>query len=169
MATFIRDFSYSVRMLSKRPGFTAAAVAVLALGIGANTEIFTLVNGFLLRPLLIREPDRLAGCYSRDTRKPGAYRAFSYPNYADMRDRNPVFTNLAAHNMAMVGLAEGNSTRRVFADMVFGGAGRSQRPRNGRAAGRRWRLSATRTGKRQAPTRSSWGKRCASTAGSSRW
>jgi predicted permease len=118
MATFIRDFSYSVRMLSKRPGFTAAAVAVLALGIGANTAIFTLVNGFLLRPLLIREPDRLAGCYSRDTRKPGAYRAFSYPNYADLRDRNPVFTNLAAHNMAMVGLAEGDSTRRVFADMV---------------------------------------------------
>src|SRR5450432_1945848 len=118
MATFIRDFSYSVRMLSKRPGFTAAAVAVLALGIGANTAIFTLVNGFLMRPLLIREPDRLAGCYSRDTKKPDNYRAFSYPNYADLRDRNPVFTSLAAHNVAMVGLAEGDSTRRVFAELV---------------------------------------------------
>jgi predicted permease len=118
MATFIRDFSYSVRMLSKRPGFTAAAVAVLALGIGANTAIFTLVNGFLLKPLVIREPDRLAGCYGRDTKKPGNYRAFSYPNYADLRDHNPVFTSLAAHNMAMVGLAEGEGMRRVFADMV---------------------------------------------------
>jgi predicted permease len=118
MATFIRDFFYSMRMLSQRPGFTAAAVAVLALGIGANTAIFTLVNGFLLKPLVIREPDRLAGCYSRDTNKPDNYRAFSYPNYADLRDHNPVFTSLAAHNVAMVGLAEGDSTRRVFADMV---------------------------------------------------
>ena len=118
MATLLRDFSYSTRMLAKRPGFTAAAVAVLALGIGANTAIFTLVNGFLLKPLLIREPDRLAGCYSRDTKKPDNYRAFSYPNYADLRDRNPVFASLAAHTLAMVGLAEGDGTRRVFADMV---------------------------------------------------
>jgi predicted permease len=118
MATFIRDFSHSVRMLSQRPWFTAAAVAVLALGIGANTAVFTLVNGFLLKPLVIRDPDRMVQCFSRDTRKPGNYRAFSYPNYADLRLQNPVFTSLAAHSVAMVGVAEGDSTRRVFTDIV---------------------------------------------------
>jgi len=104
-------------MLLKKPGFTLAAVAVLSLGIGANTAIFSLVNAFLLKPLPIHKPEELVGCYSKDTRKPD-YRAFSYPNYVDLRENNNVFTSLAAHNMAMVGLAEGDSTRRLFADIV---------------------------------------------------
>ena len=104
-------------MLVKKPGFTAAAVAVLALGIGANTAIFSLVNAFLFKPLAIGKPAELMGCFSRDIHK-HEYRAFSYPNYADLRAGNSVFTGLAAHNMAMVGLSEGDVTRRVFADIV---------------------------------------------------
>ena len=118
MGNLFKDLRYGVRMLLNRPGFTITAVIVLALGIGANTAIFSLVNAFLLKPLLIQKPEELVGCYSRNTHKPDAYRAFSYPNYVDLRDQNGVFSSLAAHNPALVGLAEGANTRRVFADMV---------------------------------------------------
>ncbi len=117
MGNLIRDLRHGVRMLAGKPGFTLAAVSVLALGIGANTAIFSLVNAFLLKPLLIEKPDEVVGCYSRDVNKPD-FRGFSYPNYADLRDNNAVFASLAAHNPAMVGLEEGNATRRLFADLV---------------------------------------------------
>ncbi len=117
MGNLLREVRFGARMLRKNPGFTFAAVAVLALGIGANTAIFSLVNAFLLKPLLINNPAELVGCYSRDTRKPD-YRAFSYPDYAELRENGSVFTSLLAHNMAMVGLSEGDTTRRVFADIV---------------------------------------------------
>jgi predicted permease len=117
MWNLLRDMRFGARMLRKNPGFACAAVAILALGIGANTAIFSLVNAFLLKPLLIHNPAELVGCYSRDTRKPD-YRAFSYPDYAELREKGSVFTSLLAHNMAMVGLSEGDTTRRVFADIV---------------------------------------------------
>jgi predicted permease len=114
----MNSFSHAVRVLAKKPGFTAAAVLVLALGIGANTAIFSLVNAFLLKPLAIHKPEELVGLYSRDTKKPDSYRAFSYPNFVDLRGQGGVFTSLAAHNLAMVGLTEGDATRRLFADIV---------------------------------------------------
>ena len=107
------------RALFQRPWFTLAAVSVLAVGIGANTAIFSLVNAFLLRPLVLRNPQELTGVYSRDTKKLDSYRAFSYPNYADLRaSGGAIFTSLAAHNLAMVGLAEGDTTRRLMAEIV---------------------------------------------------
>ena len=118
MGTLLQDVRYGVRTLIQRPGFTAVAILVLSLGIGANTAIFSLVNAFLLKPLAIQQPEQLMGCYSRDTRKADTYRAFSYPNYVDLREKNTVFTSVMAHNMAMVGIAEGDSTRRSFADVV---------------------------------------------------
>jgi predicted permease len=114
----MNSFSHGVRVLAKKPGFTAAAVLVLALGIGANAAIFSLVNAFLLKPLAIHKAEELVGLYSRDTRKPDNYRAFSYPNYVDLRGQGGVFASLAAHNLAMVGLTEGDTTRRLFADIV---------------------------------------------------
>jgi predicted permease len=118
MSNLVRDLRHGIRVLASKPGFTLTAIIVLALGIGANTAIFSLVNAFLLKPILVQNPDELVGCYSRDVHKPDNYRAFSYPNYADLRDGNAVFTSLMAHNMGMVGLAEGETTRRVFADLV---------------------------------------------------
>jgi predicted permease len=114
----MNSFSHGVRVLAKKPGFTAAAVLVLALGIGANTAIFSLVNAFLLKPVEIYKAEELVGLYSRDTQKSDNYRAFSYPNFADLRRQGGVFASLAAHNLAMVGLTEGDSTRRLFADLV---------------------------------------------------
>ena len=61
IAALRRDLAYSVRMLAKRPGFTVAAVAVLSLGIGANTAIFSIVNAILLKPLVLRNPQELTG------------------------------------------------------------------------------------------------------------
>ena len=119
IAALRRDVAFSIRILAKRPGFTVAAVAVLALGIGANTAIFSIVNSFLLKPLVLRNPQELTGVYSRDTKKPDSYRAFSYPNYADLRAASgSVFSGLAAHNIAMAGLAEGDTTRRIMAEVV---------------------------------------------------
>jgi predicted permease len=117
MRNMLRDVRFGARMFRKNPWFTCAAVTVLALGIGANTAIFSLVNAFLLKPLVIRNPAELVGCYSRDTGK-GSYRGFSYPDYAELRENGSAFSGLLAHNLAMVGLSEGDTTRRVFADIV---------------------------------------------------
>jgi predicted permease len=114
----MNSFSHGVRVLTKKPGFTAAAVLVLALGIGANTAIFSLVNAFLLKPVMIHNSKELVGLYSRDTKKPDSYRSFSYPNFTDLRGQGGVFSSIAAHNLAMVGLTEGDTTRRLFADLV---------------------------------------------------
>jgi predicted permease len=113
----MKSFVHGIRVLARKPGFTSAAIVVLALGIGANAAIFSLINAFLLKPLLLPNPERVVGLYSRNTTN-GNYRAFSYPNYADLRAQNGVFSGLAAHNLAMVGYTEGESTRRVFADIV---------------------------------------------------
>jgi len=112
-----QDVRFGVRMLAKNPAFTAIAVLVLGLGIGANAAIFCLVNAFLLRPMAAEKPEELVSCYNRST-KDGGYRAFSYPEYRDIRGKNTVFTNLMAHDLAMVGLTEGDTTRRSFADIV---------------------------------------------------
>ena len=119
MSTLTQDVRYSLRLLLKSPGFTAVAVLVLALGIGANTAVFTIINEMLLRPLASdRAPGTLVGIYSRDRTKPDSYRAFSYPNYRDIRGGNAVFSQVLAHTLAMVGLTEGETTRRVFAEVV---------------------------------------------------
>src|ERR1035441_4884963 len=114
----MNSFSHGVRVLTKKPGFTAAAVLVLALGIGANTAIFSLVSAVLLKPVMIHNSKELVGLYSRDTKKPDSYRSFSYPNFTDLRGQGGVFYSLAPQNLAMVGLPEGDPTRRLFADLV---------------------------------------------------
>jgi len=105
-------------MLLSRPGFTTAAVLVLALGIGANSAVFSLVNAFLLKPIQVQKPEELTGVFSRDTKHPDSYRMFSYPNYADIRDNNQAFSSLAGMNLAAIGIQEGDSTRRAFAAVV---------------------------------------------------
>ena len=116
MQSFLYDLRHGARLLFSRPGFTAAAATALAVGIGATTAMFSLVNAFLLKPVQMRDPERIVGCYSRDAK--WSYRAFSYPNYTDLQASNTVFTSVMAHTRAMVGLSEGDSTRRTGADLV---------------------------------------------------
>ncbi len=118
MEDLASNLKHGARLLAKQPAFTAVAVLVLALGIGANSAMFSLVNAFLFKPLLLRDPGSLVGCFSRSVAKPDAYRAFSYAEYAELRAHNAVFTDLVAHNLSMVGLLQGDTTRRVFADAV---------------------------------------------------
>ena len=102
----------------KHPGFSATAIIVLALGIGANTAIFSIINAILLKPLPIHRPGELVGVYVERTIAPGGYRPFSYPNFEDLREQAAAFANLAAHNLTLVGVGDGEATRRVWADAV---------------------------------------------------
>jgi predicted permease len=85
----LQDIRYGVRMLLKHKGFTAVAVLTLALGIGANTAVFTLINAVLLRPLPVAKPDELVAIST-----PGKY--VSFPMYRDLRARQEVFTDILA-------------------------------------------------------------------------
>src|SRR5262245_53287371 len=91
----MNDLRSAIRALAAHPAFTAAAVLTLALGIGANTAIFTAVYGVLLKPLPYGEPDRLVRI--SETKRGGAWNV-AYPNYLDWRARNHVFDDLAIFN-----------------------------------------------------------------------
>jgi len=97
---FQQDLRGGLRMLKKSPGFTFVAVLSLALGIGANTAIFTIINAVFLHPLPVEEPSRLAEMFTRDTLTVDTNVNFqitptSLPNYEDYRDQNTVFSGLA--------------------------------------------------------------------------
>src|SRR5437868_2199573 len=114
----INDFRFAFRQLWKSPGFTAAAVVVLALGIGVNTAIFSLVNVMLFQPPNYARPAEIVQLFSQDKQDPKSFRAFSYPTFRDVRDQNTVFSGLLAHDDLIVGLGEKGNTRRSVADMV---------------------------------------------------
>jgi predicted permease len=114
----INDLRFAFRQLRKAPGFTAAATTVLALGIGVNTAIFSLVNAMLFQPPAYERPSEIVQIFSQDKKNPKEFRAFSYPTYTDIRDRNDVFSGVMAHNTTVVGVGEKESTRRVMADIV---------------------------------------------------
>ncbi|HEV8239038.1 MAG TPA: ABC transporter permease [Thermoanaerobaculia bacterium] len=118
MEKLLQNVRLGARLLWRQPGFTAVAVVVLALGIGANSAMFSIVNTLLFRPLPFPDPAALAGVYSRSVARPDAYRAFSYGEFTELRQRGDVFTGVFAHNLGAVGLLEGETTRRVFFDEV---------------------------------------------------
>ena len=115
----IQDLRYAARMLVKSPGFTAIAVLSLALGVGANTAIFSLVNVVLLKPVPVHEPDRLAAVFMTDQRNPGNL-PLSHLNYKDLRDRNEVFTEMAAFTFAQVNWSSGTESEQIPAQVVSG-------------------------------------------------
>lgn len=117
MTHLLQDLRFGLRAFRKAPGFTAVAVLVLGLGIGANSAIFSIVNAIILKPLSGRA-DELVGLYSHDRTTPDSYRGFSYANYADIRDKSEIFDGLLAHMFAMVGTQAGDATRRTFIELV---------------------------------------------------
>ena len=91
----INDLRFALRQLRKNPGFTVVAVLTLALGIGANTAIFSVINAVLLRTLPYRDPDRLAILWKTVPKKNIQEDWTSYPAFKDWRDQNKVFEDMA--------------------------------------------------------------------------
>src|SRR5438132_13877140 len=99
-------------MLAKNPGFTAVAVLTLALGIGANTAIFTLVDAIMLKPLPVANPKQLYRlgdnnncCVMVGTQNGGSFVLYSYPLYENLRDHTPEFDELAAFRSSLADLS----------------------------------------------------------------
>src|SRR5262245_8406474 len=118
MQTLIQDLRYGARMLLKQPGFTLIAVLTLALGIGANTAIFSVVNGVLLKPLPYAEPERLVHVYRM---QPPISRAnVSRPAWLDFAGQQQVFSELAAHHGETFNLTGVDEAERVNGRRVTG-------------------------------------------------
>src|SRR5215216_1719315 len=98
METLFQDIRYAVRMLLKKPVFTAIVVLALAIGIGANTAIFSVVNAILLRPLPYKNPDRLSMVWLDNTRLGVDQDWHSYANYIDYKQQSQTFDDMAAFN-----------------------------------------------------------------------
>src|ERR1041384_8815345 len=96
MNSIIKDIRFALRGLLKHPAFTAIAVVTLALGIGASTAIFTVVDAALLRGLPYKSPERLYHLWERRPTQEFSQREFSYPDYQDYQQNN-VFEGLAAY------------------------------------------------------------------------
>jgi macrolide transport system ATP-binding/permease protein len=118
METLLKDLRYGIRSLLKRPGFAVIAVITLALGIGANTAIFSLVNTVLLRSLPVDNPEQVVAVAVRG--KGDAINAFSHPNYIDFRDRNQVLSGLLAYRFVPMSLSRGGNNERIWSYEVSG-------------------------------------------------
>lgn len=119
METLVQDIRFGLRQLLKHPGFTALAIISLALGIGANTAIFSLVNTVLLRPLPVEEPAELVELFGT-LHKGATITLQSYPNYKDYRDRNQVLAGVAAYRISVMSLSDRGNNERVWGYLVSG-------------------------------------------------
>jgi predicted permease len=109
LADFLQDLRYAARILWKNPGFTAVAVIALALGIGANTAIFSVVNTVLLRPLPYKDPEQLVMVWEDNSRQGYPRDTPTAANYVDWRDQNSVFSGMAAiadNNFNLTGVGD---------------------------------------------------------------
>src|SRR5271167_796915 len=116
MQTLIEDVRYGLRNLRKNPGFTAVALLTLALGIGANTAVFSIVNGVLLNSLPFPDPDKLITLFESKPRfKEGS---ISYPNFLDWQRENHAFASIAAYRHDSFSLTGAGDPEQVRGKMV---------------------------------------------------
>jgi putative ABC transport system permease protein len=126
MRSVIEDLRYGLRRLRKSPAFTTVAVIALALGIGANTAIYSLFDQALLRSLPVKDPQNLTLLkYSGTDSGSSSTRTddhlyFSYPMYRDLRDRNPVFSGLIATDWSQVSVQWHHQPELADAELVSG-------------------------------------------------
>src|SRR5215470_20366606 len=118
IADLRQDLRYGLRSLGKNPAFTIVAIVTLALGIGANTAIFSLVNGILLRPLSYPEPDRLVNFVQSYPERGLARWPLSQESFAAVRDQNDVFQDSAAYSTAGINLSQSGEPVQLLAMRV---------------------------------------------------
>ncbi|MFY9555710.1 MAG: ADOP family duplicated permease, partial [Blastocatellia bacterium] len=118
METLFQDIRYGFRVLQASPGFAAVAVLSLALGIGANTSIFSVVNAALIRPLPVTEPGRLMFVFNGTRTAP--YGVSSYPDYVDYRDKNEVFSDLVTYSSITTSARADDQTDLITGSIVSG-------------------------------------------------
>ncbi|MCS7024245.1 MAG: ABC transporter permease [Bryobacteraceae bacterium] len=109
MSTFLQDIRFSARILARSPGFTLVAIFSLALGIGANTAIFTLTSAAFVPPMLIRDLPSLVSLYTVDEKTPGLF-LNAYPNLEDYRRQQTVFSDIVDMTPILVGVTASNGS-----------------------------------------------------------
>ncbi len=119
LETVWQDLRYGLRMMLKNPGFTTIAALTLALGIGANTAIFSFVNLLFLRPLAVANPEQVMRLYAESSRG-RKFDSFSYPNYADLRERSRTLQSLAAHSYTSASVGGGAGAENTPGEVVTG-------------------------------------------------
>jgi predicted permease len=120
MNALIQDIKYAVRVLVKAPGFAAIAILTLALGIGANTAIFSVVNSFLLRPLPVKDPGEIT-VLAMQQKNALLSQYFSYPTYQDIREQSSAaFSDLLAYRLGLDGLSVNGQADHVLTSFVSG-------------------------------------------------
>jgi hypothetical protein len=115
MKDFLRDLRYSARLLAKNPTFTIAVVLSLAIGIGANAAIFSLMNGVLLKPLPFKNSEQLVTLWQKPFKNRVAYAPLSGPNYKDCTEQSRLFDSLAAFTRGKEALFPARKVRSVWA------------------------------------------------------
>lgn len=118
MERIVQDIRFGLRVLTKSPGFTFIAMLTLALGIGANSTIFSVVNTLLLRPLPFKDVDRTVVVWETAQRKTEELREVSYPNFLDWRAQSASFEELAAVSGAFLTLGSTESPERIAGELV---------------------------------------------------
>src|SRR5262245_7420449 len=116
-----QDLRFGVRMLMKSPGFALVAVFSLALGIGANTSVFSLLDALLLKPLPVKQPEQLVIVGTQAPDQTGRVSSsYSYPVFREMREKNTVFSDIFARAGVQLSLSSGGQTERVLGEVVSG-------------------------------------------------
>src|SRR5882724_372478 len=116
----LADLHYAVRILRKTPVFTLAAIGTLALGVGANTAIFSVINAVLLQPLPYPRPETLITVWETDVRHPDQPEIVSAPNFLDWQRQNDVFERMAAYEFQTYNLAGQSEPEQVPGMRVTG-------------------------------------------------
>ena len=118
MSILLQDLRYAIRTLLKKPGFALITVATLAVGIGANTAVFSIVNAMLFRPRPVAQPERLVELYVGDAGSP--YQTGSYQDFLIFRDQPEIFSGLAAYSVEQFKLGGAESVEQVWGEAVSG-------------------------------------------------